>query len=51
MQLDASGGRDSLFGVCALFEYETKGPQSGVGARQHEEDQDQHDTPQRGGLL
>ena len=41
---DAALGRDCLFGVCALFEHETQGPQSGVGARQHEEDQDQHDT-------
>ena len=44
MSLDAAWSRHSLFGVCALFEDETQGPQSGIGARQHEEDQDQHDT-------
>ena len=49
--LDAAFRHECLFGVCALFEHESQRPQSGIGARQNEEDQDQHDTSSRWGLL
>ena len=42
MRLDAASGLGCLLRVWALLEHKTQGPETGVGARENNEDQDQH---------
>ena len=42
MRLDAASGLGCLLRVWALLEHKTQGPETGVGARENKEDQDQH---------